>query len=247
MKNITLFSLIIALSAACTPGPSMPEATSPAIPAGTSAFVTTEAAIPASLTPPATSAPPTLTPEPYQPIAVSTWADNVLLRPNPGYLFPQLAALKKGTTLKVLGRAQGNEWLLVQAPDSRADWVFRQLVEPKEIDLPAIPQVVPSDVIVVRGRVMTPAGLPVSGIQFALVQGSGSNAPRNDAMTDETGVFYAYMPANSSGSWWLGYTAISCESNIMDADCNWTGKPAPEGLFVGLPGSAATVVQFVWE
>ena len=181
------------------------------------------------------------------PFTVTTWADNVLLRTNPGYLFRQLTALKKGTSLQVIGRSQGGEWLLVQTADNRSGWVFTQLVELQGRDLDAVPAVAPPDTLVVSGRVTDANGLPVSGIQFALVQGTGPNAPRTDAITDESGVFHAFMPRDSSGTWWVSYTAISCESNIMDADCNWVGKPSPEGVYINLPQGATSILEFAWK
>jgi hypothetical protein len=190
---------------------------------------------------------PTSTAEVFVPFTVRTWADNVLLRANPGYLFRQLTVLNKGASLQVLGRSQGGEWLLVQTADNRSGWVFAQLVELEGRDLDPVPTVVPSDTLVVRGRVTHENGFPVSGIQFALVQGTGSNAPRTDAMTDESGIFHAFMPRDSSGTWWVSYTAISCKSNIMDADCNWVGKPLPEGVYLELPQGASSMLEFAWK
>ena len=42
---------------------------------------------------------------------------------------------------------------------------------------------------------------------------------RNDAVTDATGVFYAYMPQKAKGEWTVSYTATTCASNSMDASC----------------------------
>jgi hypothetical protein len=178
---------------------------------------------------------------------VTTWADNVLLRSNPGYLFPQITALKQGTALTVIGRSPGGEWLLVQASDARSGWVFAQLVEAQGGVLTTVPFVQPADVLVVRGRVSDVHGAPVSGIQFTITQGSGSNVPRTDALTDETGMFYAFMPQTASGRWWVAYTAIACTSNIMDANCNWVGLPSPEGVFIEIPQSSETVLEFGWR
>ena len=65
----------------------------------------------------------------FVPFTVTTWADNVFLRSNPGYLFPQLAVLRKDTSLQVLGKSPGAEWLLCQTSESRVGWVFAQLVD----------------------------------------------------------------------------------------------------------------------
>ena len=67
-------------------------------------------------------------------------------------------------------------------------------------------------------------------------------------MTDETGVFHAFMPLTTTGQWWVSYVAISCESNIMSSDCSsWIGEPHPKGTYIQLPGQAGSTLEFVWE
>lgn len=246
MRMRIALGLFAAVSAGCSIGIQMPPTATPpaveALGASPSAMLPTAQST-ASLVTPA----PAATAEPFVPFTVTTWADNVVLRANPGYLFEKLAIMEKGTALKVLARSQGGEWLMVQTPDSRIGWVFAQLVEASGSSVNNAPVLVPSDTIVVRGRVSAQDGSPISGIQFALVQGSGPNPPRTDAMTDQSGLFYAFMPADVRGTWWVSYTAISCKSNIMDADCNWTGKPAPEGVYIDLPQGSNTILEFGWK
>jgi len=197
---------------------------------------------------PIPSAEPTSTPMPFVPFTVTTWEDNVVLRTNPGQLFTRLLILPDNTALTVLGRAPGGEWLLVKTADSRAGWVFEQLVESGGVDVTTAPLVEPTEVLSLRGRLLDADGHPISGVQFAVVQGTGDTAPRTDAMTDTDGVFHAFMPPDSRGSWWVSYVAISCESNVMDATCtNWTGEPDPKGMFVALPGGAYSALQFTWR
>jgi hypothetical protein len=243
MKGLGPALLIAGLAAACTmtaqptAAPPAPEASAPVPPP------------PLSPTPPSTAEPtaPAPTATVFAPFNVATWADNVLLRSNPGYLFTRLAIMNDGTALTVLGRSQGGEWLLVKTPANQTGWVFAHLVEAQGHDLSQAPVVDPADALVVRGHVTDANGSPVSGVQFALVQGSGSNVPRTDAMTDESGIFHAFMPPDTSGTWWVSYTAISCESNIMDASCNWAGSPFPEGVYVELPQGANSTLEFGWK
>ena len=231
-------SVAPAATAALTVAPSIPTLSAPAsalpTPAPTEVQTEIPTAIPAS-------------PTAFVPFNVKTWADNVLLRSNPGYLFPKLARLDDGTVLRVLGRSRGGEWLLVQTPDNQVGWVFTQLVETETEDPRLAPEMSPPDTQLVTGQVRDTNGNPVSGIQFAIVQGTDPNMLRTDAMTDETGIFYAFMPTDASGTWWVSYTAISCKSNIMDADCNWVGKPSPEGMYVELPRSTAEPLEFEWQ
>lgn len=190
---------------------------------------------------------PTASPAAFVPFHVTTWADNVVLRTNPGYLFDKLGILKKYASLLVVGRSEGAEWLLVQTEDHRSGWVFTKLVETMGRPLGPVPVVTPADVLLVKGRVTDDSGKLISGVQFALVQGTGDNAPRNDAMTDETGVFFAFMPQQSSGTWWMSYVAIACTSNIMDASCNFSGEPDPKGVNIQLPRDAGPIWEFKWR
>ena len=203
----------------------------------------------ASPTPLDTAVPmPTLTPAPFVPFTIKTWADNVVLRTNPGHLSGELAILADNTVLTVLGRTPGSEWLMVKTGDSRLGWVFAKLVESGGPDFASAPLVTPKGVLTVRGRLTDVNGNPVNGVQFAVVKAGVENGPRTDAMTDAEGMFYAFLPEDSSGSWWASYVAISCESSVMDATCsNWTGEPDPKGMYVQLPGGSYSPMQFTWK
>jgi hypothetical protein len=107
----------------------------------------------------------------------------------------------------------------------------------------------PGDVQIIRGKLLDPAGRPISGVQFAITQGSGDNPLRNDAITDENGEFFAFMPLESSGTWKITYVAIGCDSNTMDASCNCIngicGTADPESIQISLPTNAP--LQFTWK
>ena len=188
---------------------------------------------------------------PFMAFQVTTSVDNALLRENPGYLFPQLAVLQQGSSLLVLGRSPGGEWLLCETADHRAGWVFGKLVTPGSGDVQEAPVIRPASAQVVVGTVRDQAGVPISGIQFSVIQGSGNNAPRNDAVTDTSGRFYAFMPADASGSWTVSYTAVSCTSNTMDSNCNCIGgrcgTPDPLSVTIQLPQSPEAMLQFTWK
>ena len=240
-------ALIAALSLSCSVGaqfPATPTGIPPEVLTALPAVeLTMNPVLQVTLTPASTA-----TSEPFIPFSVTTWADNVLLRSNPGHLFDKLAILPKGTSLRVTGRAMGGEWLMVQTGDNRSGWVSTRYVEAGAHDPERAPEVRPADALLVRGRVSDANGLPVSGIQYAIVQGSGSNAPRTDAMTDASGVFYAFMPASTKGTWWVSYTAISCESNIMSPDCStWNGTSNPKGVYIDLPQADGSILEFAWK
>jgi len=192
--------------------------------------------------------PPSETAAPFVPFTVSTWADNVVLHDNPGHLSTKLGVLPDNTPLTALGRTPGGEWLMVKTADNRLGWVFAGLVETSGPDMRTAPLVNPTGVITLRGRLTDEAGSPVNGVQFAVLQAGVTEEIRTDAMTDDEGIFYAFLPADSKGSWWVEYTAISCESSVMDATCsNWSGAPEPKGMYVQLPGGAYTPIQFTWK
>ncbi len=187
----------------------------------------------------------------YVPFTVFTGADNLALRVGPGYLFTRIGLLPEGASLRVLGRSRGGEWALVQTSDNRVGWMFIQLITASGSDWATAPYSDPVGAQLITGIVKDEAGQPISGIQFAFTQGSGSLVPRTDAMTDSTGTFYAYMPANVRGQWYVSYAAIACTSNTMDASCNPKngigGRPYPEGEYIALPLAPPAVLQFVWK
>jgi len=177
-------------------------------------------------------------------VYVYTAVENVNLRVQPGMLFQVSRVLVKNTRLRLLGSAPGGEWYYVRNDESISGWVNVNVVG-GGYDGPPAPLVEPTDVILVTGKVMTSLGTPVSGIGFALTQGSR----RTDASTDETGQFYAYLPRTMSGTWQVGYVSIACTSNTMDSNCKCIsglcGKANPENISITLPQNG--VLNFVWK
>lgn len=187
---------------------------------------------------------PTLTPTNFSPFLAEVWANGVNLRTNPGYLFQTKRLLKENTSVQVLGRTAGNEWIYVVTSENVYGWIYAQLLQ-SETDLSQAPLVEPGDVFILKGKVTTPDGTPANGIHFAITQGS----QRNDAITDESGQFIAFMPLNSSGKWQVSYVAVACISNMMDKDCNcsvlFCGPTTPEVMEVSFPEE--NLLVFVWE
>ena len=161
---------------------------------------------------------PTLTPTPFKPFTVLTDVDNANLRTNPGFLFEVVLRAKQDTPFRVVGRTPGGEWLLVESETKKRGWIYTHLVKSDQ-DLLAPPVVEPKLIQLVKGRVLDDQQKPISGIQLSLVQGSGNDRMRNDAVTDATGTFYAYMPLKAKGEWTVSYTATACSSNTMDSNC----------------------------
>ena len=236
--SVAIMVALLAVSACSRPAPEIPVIlpTLTLLPTAIGA---------ATLTPIPTLA---LSPTPYVPFHATAMVDNLMLRSNPGYLFPALLMMQKDTSLLVLGQSPGGEWIFVQMPSNESGWVFAKLlVSDHPLDL--IPFIQPENVQLIKGRVVDASNQPVNGVQFAITQGQETNAPRNDAMTDANGDFYAFMPLTASGEWYVGYVAIACTSNKMDANCNWKSgvalQPEPVGTFITLP--LTSTLEFTWK
>jgi hypothetical protein len=174
---------------------------------------------------------------------VYTSAQNVNLRVNPGKSFKVSRVLAQGTRLQLLGVAPGGQWLNVVNGDGVIGWVGAEFA-PMGFDGPPSPVINPKDVQVVTGAVLDVNGQPVSGLGFAIIQGG----QREDASTDGTGTFYAFLPTKFSGNWDVSFVSIACISNAMDANCKCLGgvcKPDPLSITVTLPLS--TPLNFVWK
>lgn len=208
----------------------------------------TPSPLPATWTPsPQPTATPTPTATPFQPFEAKALTDFLNLRSNPGYLFTVITMLQKDTPFQVLGKSPGGEWIYVELEDGKTGWLFAQLIA-SEIDLQLAPVLEPEDAQLITGKVTDVNGTPISGIQFA-IQGAESTTFRTDAMTDSSGVFYAFLPSGLTGKWYVVYTAISCKSNTMDKDCNCInnicGSPSPEMDSVTLPQTEP--LEFIWK
>lgn len=243
--NAIVAFLIAAWITACAPAAPTPAAGEvQTVVAVTFTAMTASAPTPTSLPPTATEERPG---EAFKAYQVQTITQNVNLRVGPGMLFKVSRVMAQGTTLEVSGRSPGNEWLYVKNQEGIFGWVGAYLVEGGSEGPPA-PFVEPGDALRVSGVVKTELGTPVSGIGFALTQ-AGSNTRRTDAMTDEEGRFYAFLPSTLTGTWVVDYVSVACMSNTMDANCNCKsgtcGEAFPRSIEITLP--TAGDLNFVWK
>jgi hypothetical protein len=243
MRRLRSTLLLLGLVTACTPTPASPSPDRLAtVVAGTLTAVPIE---PATAIPTFTRA---ATQALFSPFFVLTSAQNVNLRTRPGLLFPVSRVMPEETRLQVLGRSPGGDWLSVLTDESVPGWVQINLVAYGH-DGPPPPVIEPTDVMLVRGRVTDASGQPVSGIGFAVTRGSGASAQRTDAITNESGTFYAYLPPSVAGLWTVEFNSIACTSSLMDAACNCRsgacGAAQPASVQVSLPLDRE--LEFVWE
>lgn len=257
MKKRFYYSLVLLLSliAACTPTEALPrEEQLATIVAKTLTAQPVFTPIPTFTAEPSPTIKATSIPTDASPAAtasrtvyVRTIMQNVNLRTNPGTLFQVSRVMPQGTRLQVLGVSPGGEWVYVLNDEGINGWVGVHVVE----DFPTeqFPTVEPGDVQRITGRVLDENGQPVSGIGYAIEQQSASKTLRTDAVTDSTGMFYAYLPQSYSGVWTVSHVSVSCTSNTMDADCNCLnsicGTSYPLSTTINLPVNAP--LSFTWK
>jgi hypothetical protein len=246
---LAIFFVLFVLSLACSSTVTIYETPIPpnvetVVAATFAAYTETASHIVVTIVPTITPIPASPTADEFGEVYIYTMVDNVNLRAQPGMLFQVSRVLPRDTRLRLQGRAPGGEWLNVLSDDGIAGWVNVNVVR-VSYDGPPPPVVEPTDVLLVTGKLDTELGTPVSGVGFAVSQGTR----RTDAVTDETGQFYAYLPRTMSGVWTVEYVSISCTSNTMDSGCNCIagkcGSPNPTKLTVTLPQSQP--LQFVWK
>ena len=251
-KFISSSLIILLLTLSCageriisTPAASSPSASFTPIPTLTPGLTPEPAHSPVAPSPGPTS---TVEAGSLSPYFVQTSADNVNLRTRPGTLFSVSRLLAKGTRLQVLGHAPGGEWVYVQTDEHIYGWVLFWLLNGGQDGGPT-PEVQPQNVQLVTGRIVDVAGVPISGIGFAITQGTGPNAARADATSDRTGQFYVYLPPSASGQWFVTFVSVSCTSNTINANCNCIGgvcgRSDPNSMAIMLPLKGP--LQFVWK
>ena len=109
-----------------------------------------------------------------------------------------------------------------------------------------LPVVVFPEAQIVRGRVEDTSGLPVFGVDIAVIYRNEDTELRHDAYTDENGDFVVYLPPDMLGLLDISIVGISCDSHIMDEDCQMSGYFKLEGrAFVNIPQEEAII--FLYE
>ncbi len=189
-------------------------------------------------------------PTPFAPFTVNPTVDNVNLRMNPGYFFDAFGLVHQSDTLTVLGKAPGDEWIYIETADGTKGWVFSQLLT-SDVDLQQLPIQEPTDVQLIKGKVVDANGTPIQGIGFEVKQGTETDAQANVVTTDANGEFFSFMPTTSSGTWTINQVAVACLSNVWsDSSCGtyksgYTGVVEPQTLTVVLPQTGA--LAFTWK
>jgi uncharacterized protein YgiM (DUF1202 family) len=249
---IPVLCLCLAVAGCARFNAAEPPTLTPLPPSPTLAAATLVPTAAATLAPTVTLA-PTQTATPPEPTATHVPAGNVHastnvlslnLRSGPGTTFSIRYKAEKGAQFEVQGKAQGDNWVLVKKANGQAGWVnldFLVLQGTLE-DVPTVP--VPF-ARVIRGKVLDSAGAPVDGIIMAVSKASDLfTNPRTEATTDASGQFFAYMPKDLSGRWYVGQVGIACTSRVATTDCRLPGSVTPRPFTLILTGAESAVIPF---
>ncbi len=215
-----------------------------AIPPTSTQPVPTETPIPPKPTPTETLIPTaTGTPSPISPVTLLVNVDQINLRRGPGRLYEKVETYQKDSPMYAFGQAPGGEWLLVRTEDDLVGWVASEfmLAESKTDSLPVFNT---PDGFLVTGKVVGPDDTPIPGVVFAIRQGAESLGRRVDAKTDALGVYYAFLPPGSGGTWIADIVGVACESPIVDVDCEYQGTFSSISSEVELPQTAPFVITY---
>ena len=199
-------------------------------------------------TPVPPTVPPTAPASPSPTLALTTVqakveVTSIVLRAGPSTLHSKLALYSQGTSVTVLGKAMGDDWVLVETPDGKTGWM--SIVFLSEFDVRDIPVSPPTESLVISGRVVDTSDAPIDRINVAVWQDTTSSQSRTDANSGQDGTFYAYLPEGSQGDWNVGVVGIGCTSRIVDADCKYMGSFIPPTVTIQVPQTEP--VTFVYD
>lgn len=180
---------------------------------------------------PTVSPRPTATATPFLPQKGRITVQNFKLRSGPGFLFDTVSLYDENTTVSVYGRSQGDGWFFVSTPDSRSGWMKADYITLSN-KLEKLPVIGYSDASLISGHVQNSSGNPMTGIGIVLFPASSTSASDQDnAVTDHLGNFYLFVPKSISGNYTIGVNAYNCQSNAVDAQCQFLyGFPSAQTL-----------------
>lgn len=222
-KFLTGLLLVFILTACNTPTPS---------PTATLVFPT----LPITQTPlpniTATTASDELaTPQPEtqaNPNLALTTVKTINMRSGPSTTFKIVDSFAQNTEVAIIGKAQGNDWLLVETSTNQIGWMSRYLLdfETSLEDLTLIPI---HYAHILHGTVEDLTGAPISLVTIQAKQTNTSNPLVAEADTDESGQYWIYLPKSVTGTFNLTISKIDCESRIADGSCQVQGAFEEDG------------------
>lgn len=167
------------------------------------------------------------------------------LRSGPGTAFDVLGKYAQDAPVAVLGKALGDEWLLVETPAGQLGWMTYEFLA-IETPLSALPVINSAYNILVKGTVNDSSGAPVDLATVAVYQQTVAGELRSDDTTNVAGEFFVFLPNGAQGKFSVAIVGVDCTSSIMDADCKYIGKFDANGIAeITLPSTEP--VNFVYR
>lgn len=214
-----------------TPEGNIPKQNTATLPASTQTISTMSTITPTSLE--------------LQGLEARVIVQSINLRQGPSTVYLVMANLPENTLVTLLGKAQGDEWLLVDTGKMQGWLAIAFLEISNRMILETLPIINPENAYVITGKIMNENAKPVEGVVVAVIQGTGNHAPRAESQTGQQGNFYAYLPPNSRGVWRVSIVGVSCQSWIMAENCAYPGEFWPRWVDVHLP--SLPYLNFVYK
>ncbi len=244
-KRLPLLLLVVVVLLVGCVKLSNPEPTPTiAIPPTSTKVLPTETPVPPEPTPTEIPTPsPTSTSVSYKPIELVILTDTLNLREGPSVLFKRIRQYVKDDIMFAYGKSEGGEWVLVRTTDDLTGWIATAFVtlNGKVSDLPTFEAL---EAVQITGKVIGPDNEPIPGIVFAVRQGAEQLGIRTDVLTDENGVYHAFLPENATGTWRIEIVGVDCSSPIVDSTCSYAGEFTSTYGDITLPQTAPLVFTY---
>jgi hypothetical protein len=168
--------------------------------------------------------------------------DYFILREGPGRLFDRVAMYASGSQVLVLARAQGSEWVLVQTEDFQSGWMNTAGLKTLG-DFSPLPIYQYPGAVMLSGHVwnidQSPA--PRIGVRVQPLDNMDPNLMEN-VTTGLDGTWYAFLPANASGSWEVQAVSYGCPPEVPVGQCSIVGN-LPDRMTITLPDALSVNLE----
>jgi len=193
----------------------------------------------------------TLTPTTSPPISGEISAAYLNLRTGPSTFFDIVQTFVEGTQVTALRRTADSKWVQVEIEfedDPTLEGWMAILYLDLQSDITGLPVENFSPDRTITGRVEDTEGNPIPGINVAVILSNDQFDLRDDAVSDQNGVFTAYLPEDLAGTFDVQIVSWNCESPIADANCQLSGYIQVEDrAFVTVPEEEREELVFTYE
>lgn len=193
----------------------------------------------------------TLTPTPSPPISGEISAAYLNLRTGPSTFFDIIQTFVEGTQVTALRRTADSNWVQVEIEfeddPAMEGWMSVLFLE-LQGDIAGLPVETFGPEWTITGRVEDTEGSPIPGINVAVILSNDEFDLRDDAISDENGVFTVYLPEDLFGTFDVQIVSWNCESPIANANCQLSGYIQVEDrAFVTVPVEQGEELVFTYE